>query len=183
MKAVLVTLGVIVGILIIGIITTIGIRNGLVSLEENTKEKWAQIDNQLKRRSEMIPGLLETVKGYTKHESDIYGKITDARARLAGSKSIKERANAEAAMESTISRLLLFQENNPELKADKQFTAFRDEWAGTSNRITVARKDYNDAVRAFNTKIRQFPGCLFGFSALEYYEVTEQDKALPEIKF
>ncbi len=162
----------------------VSIRNGLVAKEEDVDAKWAQIDNQLKLRSEKIPNLVNIVKGYSKHESEVFQMITDARAKIAGAQSsVSQRAKAEEELSGAMSRLLVISESNPELKADRNFTALMDEWAGVSNRIGVARRDYNEAVRKFNTAIKQFPNSAFGFSPKEYFQIEEKDKSVPDISF
>ena len=188
MKNFLIALAVLVAILIIilGIfgLTVISTKNSLIAMEEDVDAKWAQIDNQLKRRSDLIPNLLACVKGYMSHETEIYKQITEARAKVAGAQtSIKERSKAEGELSGALSRLIAFSENNPELKSDKQMRGLLDELAGTENRIAVARKNYNDAVKVFNTKTKQIPGCFFGYSQKEYFEVSEKEKEAPKIQF
>ena len=188
MKKFLIAIIVLIAILILiaGIfgLSVISTKNSLIALEENVDAKWAQIDNQLKRRSDLIPNLLACVKGYMSHESEIYKQITDARAKVAGAQtSIKERSKAEGELSGALTRLIAFSENNPELKSDKQMRGLLDELAGTENRIAVARKDYNDTVKAFNTKTKQIPGCFFGYSQREYFEVSEKEKEAPKVEF
>jgi len=188
MKNFLITMGALVAIVVIiaGVfgLTVISTKNTLIAMEEDVDAKWAQIDNQLKRRSDLIPNLLACVKGYMSHESEIYKQITDARAKVAGAQtSIKERSKAEGELSGALSRLLAFTENNPEIKADKQMQGLIDELAGTENRLSVARKNYNDAVKSFNTKIKQIPGCFFGHTPREYLEVSDNEKEAPKIQF
>ena len=174
-------------ILLIGGCACISAKNALIGQDEAVTAAWSQVDNQLKRRSDLIPQLVETVKGITKHENEVFKLLTDSRARLAGATDVEARAKAEGEVSSALSRLLAFTESNPELKSSQNFAALQDELAGTENRIAVARKTYNEAVRRFNTSIRQFPGSIFagqlGFSPRKYFEVEESAKAAPQIKF
>ena len=188
MKNFLIALAVLLAIVIILFcifgFSVISTKNTLIAMEEDVDAKWAQIDNQLKRRSDLIPNLLACVKGYMTHESEILKQITEARAKVAGAQtSIKERSAAEGELTGALSRLLVFSENNPQLKSDKQMQGLLDELAGTENRIAVARKDYNDTVKVFNTKIKQIPGCFFGYTQREYFEVSEKEKETPKIEF
>ena len=162
----------------------ISLKNQIVAREENVNGQWAQIDNQLKRRNDLIPNFVATVKGYAAHEMKAIETITAAREKLAGGNlSQADRMKAEGEVGAAISRLLVISESNPTLKADANFRALADELAGTENRIAVARKDYNDAVRMFNTKIKQWPGSTLGYEAKPYFEVPEADKTAPKVEF
>lgn len=165
----------------------VGTRNRLVTLEEKTAASWAEIDNQLQRRSDLIPNLVSTVKGYAKHESDVFSSISEARARLAGSGTVAEKADGYNRMQSALGRLLAIAESYPQLKSDANFRQLQDELAGTENRIAVARKRYNDNVRSFNTQIKMFPASFvasqMGFEKMSYFEVSESAKALPKVEF
>lgn len=166
---------------------SIGSYNSLVSLRENVASKSSNIDVQLQRRMDLIPNLVNTVKGYTTHESDILTKISESRSKLSGAKTIQEKANADSELTSSLNRLLMVVENYPELKADTQFTALSDELAGTENRISTARKDYNDAVQIYNNKVKGFPGVIiasmFGFTAADRFEANESAKEVPTVNF
>ncbi len=161
--------------------------NGLVSMNEKVNGKWSQVENQLQRRGDLIPNLVNTVKGYAAHEQAAIQAVADARAKLAGAQGPAAKAQANNEMNGAISRLLMVAENYPNLKADANFRQLMDELAGTENRISVARKDYNDAVQAYNTKIKSLPTSLFagafGFSEKEYFKADEAAKAVPQVKF
>ena len=162
----------------------ISLKNQIVAMEENVNGQWAQIDNQLKRRNDLIPNFVATVKGYAAHEMKAIETITAAREKLAGGNlSQADRMKAEGEVGAAISRLLVISESNPTLKADANFRALADELAGTENRIAVARKNYNDAVRMFNTKIKQWPGSTLGYESKPYFEVPEADKTAPKVEF
>ena len=129
----------------------------MVSSRENVDSKWSQVDNQLQRRSDLIPNLVNTVKGYASHEKEVFQSVSDARAKMAGAKSVGDKLSANTELSGALSRLLAVAENYPQLKADQNFRQLQDELSGTENRIAVARKDYNDAVQNYNTKIKSLP--------------------------
>jgi LemA protein len=164
-----------------------GTYNRLVSQNEEVTKSWAQIQNVLQRRSDLIPNLVETVKGYAAHEKEVFEQVADARGRLAGAASPREAAAANAGLASALGRLLAIAENYPALKANENFIRLQDELAGTENRIAFERKNYNDAVRAFNTTIKRFPtnllAGLFRFSEREYFEAEAGAKEVPKVKF
>lgn len=165
----------------------IGGYNSLVSARESVDNQLAAIDTQLQRRNDLIPNIVNTVKGYTNHESEVLGAVSDARARLAGATTPRETAQADSELTSALSRLLMIVENYPELKADTQFTALTDELAGTENRIAVARKDYNDAAKTYNTMIKTFPkvifASMFGFEKADYFEAAAGAENVPQVNF
>ena len=161
--------------------------NRFVSQEEAIKAQWAQVENQLQRRNDLIPNLVETVKGYASHEQDVFKAVADSRARLAGARSPQESIEAANAQSSALARLLAVVENYPQLKANEQFNRLTDELAGTENRISVERMRYNERVQAYNTQIRLFPGSLVaafrGFKEKAYFEAAPGSEAAPKVKF
>lgn len=183
-------LGLLVAVLILTallFLPLIGAYNQLVSLREEVREKWAQVETQLQRRLDLIPNLVNTVKGYASHEQEIFDKITQARAKLAGARTPAEAAQANQELSNALSRLLVLVEDNPELKANETFNRLMDELAGTENRIAVARKRYNEAVRRYNTLIQRFPmrfiAQAFGFHPVEYFEAAGGAEQAPKVEF
>lgn len=183
----MVALLIVLAVLVVFAIAAFSGYNSLVSLQEDVLANQSGIQTQLQRRSDLIPNLVNTVKGYAAHEEEVLTQISDARARLAAGGSMEELADADAELQSALSRLLLVVENYPELKADSQYTALMDELAGTENRIAVARRDYNDAVNTYNQKLRRFPGNiyagLFGFEPAEYFEASKGAETPPTVDF
>lgn len=169
------------------ILTAISSYNGLVSGRESVNSASSQIDNQLQRRNDLIPNLVNTVKGYASHEKEIFENIANARASLMGATSMKDKSAADAQLTAGLGRLLAIAENYPTLKADGSFIRLQDELVGTENRIAVARKDYNDSARLYNTKIAKFPTVIFanmfGFQKFEYFEAAEGAKEVPPVNF
>lgn len=161
--------------------------NGLVNAEMTVEEKFAAIDTQLTRRADLIPNLVNTVKGYAAHEEEVYTAIADARAKLSGSTDMDDKIEAGNQLDSAISRLLVVVEQYPELKANSNFIGLMDQLEGTENRLATARMDYNEAVKNYNTKIRRFPGSivasLFGFEKQVMYEAPAGDKDNPTVDF
>ncbi|MCU0651737.1 MAG: LemA family protein [Candidatus Omnitrophica bacterium] len=184
----MVTLGIIVGIIILGLVTVISVYNGIVSKHETIAAKWAQVDNQLQRRNDLIPNLVNTVKGYAAHEKTVFENITNARSQWAKANTIEEKVQAAKATDAALARLLLVVENYPDLKASTNFLALQDELAGTENRIAVERMRYNEAVKDYNISVRTFPGNIIAGScgykvATEYFKSEEKAKTVPEVKF
>ncbi len=165
----------------------IGTRNALIAAEENIASSWAEVDNQLQRRSDLIPNIVATVKGFASHEKEVFTNIANARSRLAGASSVSEKAEGYNQLQSALSRLLVVVENYPQLKSDSNFLKLQDELAGTENRLTVARKRYNDQVKVFNTKIRMFPASIIassmGLEKKDYFEVSETARQAPKVEF
>ena len=177
-------------VLVIAIGSFIGTFNRLQLLDESVNSKWAQVENQLQRRSDLIPNLVSTVKGYASHEKTIFTGIAEARANLAGAVkkgNVKEVNRANAEFSGALSRLLAISENYPQLKADQNFIALQDEIAGTENRLAVARKDYNESVKEINGLIRTFPTSVIagmaGVKSREYFQVEESKKEVPVVSF
>lgn len=180
---------IIIGIVVV-LIVVIGISayNGIVSKHENISAKWAQVENQLQRRNDLIPNLVNTVKGYAAHEKTVFEEITAARSQWSNATGTEEKVKAASVVDSALSRLLMVVENYPDLKADQTFLRLMDELSGTENRISVERMRYNETVRDFNTTIRMFPGNIiagnFGYKAVsEYFKAESNAKAVPEVKF
>ncbi|WP_121609448.1 LemA family protein [Mesobacillus foraminis] len=180
-------IGVIIAIIVVLGLMLMSSYNGFVNEEENVDQAYAQIENQLQRRLDLIPNLVNTVKGYASHEKEVIQSISDARARLAGARSPEEEATANAELSSALSRLLVVVENYPNLKADTQFTQLMDELAGTENRISIARQDYNDRVSVYNKKVKRFPGALVagitGFDEKEYFKADPRSQEAPNVDF
>lgn len=181
------TLMIIIAVVVIFAGIIISGYNSLVSMNENINGQWSQVENQLQRRNDLIPNLVNTVKGYAAHESDVFKSVADARAKLGGAKTVAETSQANGELSSALSRLLMIAENYPDLKANTNFLQLQDELAGTENRIAVARRDYNGAVQGFNAKIKSFPTVLyagmFGFNARDYFKADESAKTVPQVKF
>lgn len=174
-------------IVIIIVMSSISGYNSLVTLAENVDGKWSQVENQLQRRANLIPNLVETVKGFAAQEKTIFTQVAEARSKLAGAQTVNQAAQADQELTGALSRLLAIVENYPQLKSDAIFISLQDELAGTENRLAVARKDYNEAVLVYNAKIKRFPTVLyaglFGFEAKEYFQTNEDAKNTPKINF
>ena len=161
--------------------------NKFVSQEEAIKAQWAQVENQLQRRNDLIPNLVETTKGFAQHEESVYKDIADARARLLAAKSPEETIAAANQQTTALGRLLAVVENYPQLKANEQFNRLMDELAGTENRLAVERMRYNDRVQEYNTSRRQFPANLtakmFGFKEYPFFQAPPEAKGVPKVNF
>ena len=183
----LVIAGRLIAILIVAGIMAMGVYNRLVTLNETTDAAWAQVQNVLQRRADLIPNLVETVKGYAAHEREVFENIAEARGRLAGAQSPREAAEANQQLTSALGRLLAIAEAYPQLKANENFIRLQDELAGTENRIAVERMRYNETVRTYNTTIKRFPtnlvARLMGFSEREYFEAAEGTETVPKVDF
>jgi len=186
-KTTLIVIGIIVLLLLIPFLYLKGTYNSLVQMDEGIKGAWAQVENQLQRRYDLIPNLVETVKGYAKHEKEVFVKVTEARSKVAGAGAISEKIAANNQLSSALARLLVVVERYPELKANTNFIRLQDELAGTENRIAVERRRFNESVRVYNTKIRSFPTNLiagmFGFEKATFFEVPEEKQEAPKVKF
>lgn len=182
----------IIGAVILAIIAAIGIYafskyNSFVTDEENINGQWAQVENQLQRRFDLIPNLVETTKGYAAHEEDIFLKLAEARTEYGSAGSMEEVASANDELSGALSNLLVIVENYPDLKSNEQFKTLMVELSGTENRIAVARRDYNNLVRDYNSSVRRVPGSLiagmFGFEQKEYFEVKDGVEETPSVDF
>jgi LemA protein len=187
LKTVLIIVGILVLVVLVPLMYLKSTYNGLVTLDEGVKAAWAQVENQLQRRFDLIPNYVETVKGYAKHEKEVFIKVTEARSRVAGAASIDDKIGANNQLSSALARLLVVVERYPELKANTNFIRLQDELAGTENRIAVERRRYNESVKVFNIKIRRFPtnmiAGMFGFEKATFFEVPEERQEAPKVKF
>jgi len=159
--------------------------NTFVSQEEAIRTQWAQVENQLQRRNDLIPNLVETAKGFAQQERDVFGQIAESRAKLAGAQTPEQRMAAANEQSAALSRLLVVVENYPDLKSNQTFARLMDELAGTENRLAVER--YNEAVQAYNTQRRSFPSNItagmFGFKEHPLFQAPEAAKQLPKVDF
>jgi len=188
MKNILIGLGIVILIALVIIGGFAGIYNGIVAKHETITAKWAQVENQLQRRNDLIPNLVNTVKGYAAHEKTVFEEVTNARSQWGKASTLGEKVKAASATDAAISRLLLVVENYPNLKADQAFLKLMDELSGTENRIAVERMRYNEAVKEYNITVRTFPANLiagmFGYKPeTQYFKAEEKAKAAPEVKF
>ncbi|MDU1443633.1 MAG: LemA family protein [Clostridium cochlearium] len=178
---------IVIGVLIVLIFPIISTYNKIVTLEQNVMRLSSNIDSDLKRRSDLIPNLVETTKGYAAHEKEVFTDIANARAKLGGANTIQDKANADSELSSALSRLLVVVERYPELKSNENFRALMVQLEGTENRINVSRKDYNDAVTVYNATIKRFPASIiastFRFESKEYYKADEASKEVPKVDF
>ena len=186
-RTLLVILGLGLGAMALVGLTFISYNNSFARLDEEVKGMWAQVENQLKRRADLIPNLVETAKGLAGHEKEVFGRIADARNRVVASKDIKGQIESNNELTSALAGLRVVVENYPNLKSDATFTRLMDELAGTENRIAVERGRYNEVVKGYNTTLRQLPGSLIagmmGFQAATYFEVSVADQAVPKVSF
>ncbi len=192
MKKVLIVLAVIFGILLIisfGIMGWVKTTyNAMVTMDEGVNGAWAQVENVLQRRYDLIPNLVETVRGYASHESDVFTRVTEARSKVAGAGGAPAaRMEAEGELSSPLSRLMVVVENYPQLKANQNFIMLQDQLEGTENRIAVERGRYNNTVRDYNQYIRRFPASIFAgmfnFNRREFFEAPEAAETAPQVKF
>ncbi len=188
MKTLIIALAIVVAVVIFVVTPFIAVYNGIVSKHENIAAKWAQVENQLQRRNDLIPNLVNSVKGYAAHEKNVFEAVTEARSQWAKAGTLDEKVKAASSMDGALSRLLLVVENYPTLKADQTFLQLMDELSGTENRIAVERMRYNESVRDYNITVRTFPGNvvagMFGYkTATEYFKAEGGAKTVPEVKF
>jgi len=192
MKAALIALGGLVGVVVLGILWFISAGNGLVALEENVNTSWSQVESVYQRRADLIPNLVNTVKGYAKHEADVLESITQARASVGQIKvnspdDLKKFDAAQSQLSGALSRLMVISEKYPDLKADKNFLELQSQLEGTENRITIERQRFNETARIYNTAIRQFPGSFVasskGLKERPYFAAKAGAENAPEVKF
>lgn len=161
--------------------------NSMVSMREDVDAKWAQVQNQLQRRNDLIPNLVETAKGYAQHEKDVFEAVANARSRLLAAGTRDDQIEAANQVTGALGRLLALSEKYPELKANEQFNRLSDELSGTENRIATERMRYNDTVKDYNAYIKGFPRMLyagsFGFTAQKYFEAAPEAQQVPKVDF
>ncbi|MFH1316185.1 MAG: LemA family protein [Candidatus Woesearchaeota archaeon] len=186
-KKLWITIGVIAAVILIIMFSFIGIYNGLVKLDEDVNNKWAQVETVYQRRADLIPNLVETVKGAANFEKDTFLEVTEARTKWLNAGTLNSKVQAANELEGSLARLLVTFENYPQLKATQNYLALQDELANTENKISVERKRYNDAVTAFNKKTRTFPSnifaSMFGFEKRIYFEAEAGAETVPEVNF
>ncbi len=188
MKGALIILGIVVLAVLLFGGQMMGQRNQFVTEKNEIDARWAQVDNDMKRRADLIPNLVETVKGYAKQEQTVIGEVTSARAALLNAHSREDAINANTQLSGAIGRLLVLQENYPQLKSNENFLRLQDELAGTENRIAVDRRDYNEAIKRYNIDVQLFPkniaASIFGFQRDNaYFKTTEEERKVPAVKF
>ena len=183
----LAVLGIVVVLALLVGSMVVGRYNSIVRQNEQINNSWAQVKVVLQRRMDLIPNLVETVKGYAAHEKEIFENVAQARSKLAGATTPAEASAANAGLSSALGRLLAIAENYPNLKANENFIRLQDELAGSENRIAVERRAYNESVRAYNAYIKTFPNNIiagmFNFKEREYFESDEAAKEAPKVKF
>ena len=186
-KVFLIILAIVVVFVLIFYASIKGTYNKLVTLDEGVKTAWAQVENQLQRRMDLIPNYVETVKGYARHEREVFIQVTEARAKVAGSVTPSQQIEANTELSAALSRLLLVVERYPDLKANQNFIRLQDELAGTENRIAVERMRYNEAVLKYDKRIKKFPtmifASIFGFTEAPYFEAPEEAAEPPKVRF
>jgi LemA protein len=181
-------LWIVIGILVLIALSFIGIYNGLVQSRNQVKNAWSQIDVQLKRRHDLIPNLIETVKGYMQHERGTLDSVTQARSRAMGAQTLPEKVQAESALGAAVSKFLVTVEQYPDLKANQNFLALQEELSSTENKIGFSRQNYNDSVLHYNNQIQMFPSSFvagsFGFKPEVFFEIEDKtQRATPQVKF
>ena len=197
-KGCLIAIGVVVILIIITISSIIRTYNNMVKLDEGVKEKWSQVENVYQRRYDLIPNLVNTVKGYAAHEKETFTAVTEARAKAGGTFNISDQVlndpamfqkfqQAQSSLGGALQRLMVVMEKYPDLKANQNFLALQDQLEGTENRIAVERKRFNEAARYYNTYIKMFPKVIlanmFGFNEKQYFKSTEGAEEAPKVEF
>lgn len=180
-------LNILIGLVVLAGIYFLVLYNGLVSLKTRIEEAWSQIDIQLKRRSDLIPNLIETVKGYAKHEKGVFTEVTKARSALLGAKSVPKMAEASDMLTSALGKLFAVAEAYPQLKANENFVQLQKELSDTEDKVAYSRQYYNTVVNEYNIKIRTFPNTLFnemlGFLEKEFFAASEVERKAIKVKF
>lgn len=183
----LIIIGVIVLLVLLIVVGVVNSYNSIVTREENLNKSFSNVDTYLQRRADLIPNLVSSVKGYMEHEEKIVENITSARENLMNAKTLDEKSKANAKLTDAINNLYVVVENYPDLKASQNFIALQDEIAGSENRISTARKDYNEAVNSYNSFIKRFPtnvvASIFGFESKSYFEASEGASDVPQVSF
>jgi len=184
----MIALIIVAAVVVLLIIFTIGIFNALIRLRNQVDNSWSQIDVQLKRRHDLIPNLVETARGYMKHERETFEAITNARSQAMGAKTVSEASKAEGALGEALSKFMLVVENYPDLKANQNFLSVQEELTSTENKISFARQSYNDQVLFFNNKIQMFPSNIianvFNFGIRDFFEIeTAAEREVPKVSF
>ena len=183
----MIALWIILGLLAVATFWFIAVFNGIVTLRNRTQEAWSDIDVQLKRRHDLIPNLIETVKGYATHEKELFEKVTEARSQAMQAKGAAEAGKAENMLTDTLKSLFAVAENYPQLRASENFQKLQDELTDTENKVEAARRFYNGNVRDFNIKIQVFPNSMVagmtGSKAFELFQMAEGEKETPQVKF
>jgi len=179
---------ILLGLIVVLVLFVIGIYNRLVGLRNQVDNSWSQIDVQLKRRHDLIPNLVETAKGYMKHERGTFEAITQARSQAMGAKSVADAAKAEGLLGQVLGKFMVTVESYPDLKANQNFLALQEELASTENKIGFARQNYNDQVLFYNNKTQMFPSnvvaALFGFTKRDFFEIqTPAEREVPKVSF
>ncbi len=187
MKKLIIPLLIIVGLAGIVLVPGCGTYNRLVTLDEEVNTAWANVETVLQRRFDLIPNLVNTVKGFADQEREVFERVTELRSQWAEAKTVNQKAQAASGLERGLGRLMLVAERYPDLKSNQNFLALQDELAGTENRISVERRRYNEAVRNYNTAIRRFPARiyagLFGFEKREPFEADAGAQDAPTVEF
>ena len=179
---------ILLGIIVVIIVAVIGMYNSLVRLRNQVKNAWSQIDVQLKRRHDLIPNLVESVKGYAKHEKETMENLTKARSAAVNAEGVAQKSKAEGVLSGAIDRFMLVVENYPDLKANQNFLSLQEELSSTENKIAFARQNYNDQVLFFNNKIEMFPSNIlagmFNFQTGEFFELEDKaEREVPQVDF
>jgi LemA protein len=190
-KGLMITIAVVVVVLLLGLMffgQYVGVRNSLVTKNEAVKAEWSQVDIVLQRRADLIPNLVETVKGFAKQEQTVFGDIAKARSSLLSAGTPQEKIAANGQLDGALGRLLMIVENYPQLKSNENFLRLQDELAGTENRIAVERKRYNDTLQDYNTYVQVFPNNIFaGWAGFKpngaYFAATEESRQVPKVNF